>query len=104
MFRRVFLCLAINSRVMWSINRGGDCAAYDYMHTAGGPIAPCAYVPNYVFNVTIGENSDQAFSIDGSHLQSKGAIAYLKGKNNPPLDTDDFMKCQMADCSDLASV
>ena len=104
MFRYILVLLAVSAPAFLAVRRGDDCPPYDYMHAAGGPIAPCTYVPNLVFNVTIGENSEPAFSVDGSHLQSKGAIAYLKSKNNPPLDVEDFMKCQMADCSDLAQI
>jgi len=103
MFRYIFALLAVSAPTFLSLKRGdSDCPPYDYMHTNGGPIAPCVYTPKYVANITIGENSDTAFTIDGAHLESKGAMAYLKSKLE--LDTDQFMKCQMADCSDLGSI
>jgi hypothetical protein len=89
-----------------AVKRGStdtDCPPYDSMHVAGGPIAPCTYTPNIVFNMTIGENDDVAFGIDGSHLASKGAMAYLKERNTPQLSEEDFMKCDMNDCSDLGT-
>ncbi len=82
-----------------SVRRDTPCPAYDSMHVAGGTIPPCAYVPLNVFNQTIGEDETYAFGVDGSHLNSQGAVAYLKSLYS--LSPDQFVACTTPDCSEL---
>ena len=82
-----------------AVRRGNPCPAYDSMHTAGGTIPPCAYTPLNVYNQTIGEDETYAFGVDGAHLSSAGAVAYLKSKYS--LSPDHFVKCTSPDCSEL---
>jgi hypothetical protein len=82
-----------------SVRRDTPCPAYDSMHTAGGTIPPCAYVPQIVYNQTIGQDETYAFGVDGSHLNSQGAVAYLKSLYS--LSPDQFVACTTPDCSEL---
>ena len=82
-----------------AVRRDTPCPAYDSMHTAGGTIPPCAYVPVNVYNQTLGEDETYAFGVDGSHLNSQGSVAYLKSLYS--LSPDQFVACTTTDCSEL---
>lgn len=84
-----------------AVRRAAPCPSYDSMHTAGGTIPPCEYAPLIVYNHTIGDNEDFAFTVDGTHLASQGAVAYLKSKYG--LSPDQFVKCSSPDCSELGA-
>lgn len=77
--------------------KADDCV-YDYMHQVGGSIAPCEYKPNVVASVTIGDAAVSAFNIDGAHLESKGAMKYLKDLNG----NSNFIKCSSPECPELS--
>lgn len=81
-------------------NRAPDNCVYDQMHKAGGAIAACTYTPVIRASVTIGDTTP-AFDIDGAHLESRGAIKYLKEANKPGLSSTDFLKCTTPQCPEL---
>lgn len=96
---KMFIQLMTLFVVSNAVRRGDPCLPYDSMHTAGGTIPPCAYQPLNVYNQTIGEDETYAFGVDGAHLSSVGAVAYLKSKYS--LTPDQFVKCSSPDCSEL---
>ncbi len=76
----------------------GDCGTYDYMHTSGGSTDPCPYTPNIVHTVTVGDGNTYAFGVDGAHLQSQGAMSYIKSINEPPLSPTEHLQCGPTGC------
>ena len=99
LYKTMIIVLFVLIAVVTAVRRDTPCPAYDYMHVAGGTIPPCAYAPLVVYNQTIGEDETYAFGVDGSHLNSQGALAYLKSLYS--LGTDQFVKCSTPDCTEL---
>ena len=91
----VFATIAVNG--VQHRRRVDDCV-YDSMHKVGGTIVPCDYTPNIVSSVTIGDSAVPAFDVDGAHLQSRGAMKYLKELGG----YTDFVKCSSPDCPELS--
>lgn len=87
------ICLVVLSE---AVKNRRDCV-YDAMHSLGGSIAPCAYVPNIVSSVTIGDANIPGFDIDGAHLQSVGAMKYL----HDLVGNSNFLKCTTPECPEL---
>jgi hypothetical protein len=84
------------------VSNASDPCVYDGFHNSGSMSGGCQYQQKNVINVAMGgwENPTTVFSVDGSHLNSRGAMQYLKARRNK--QPSEFVKCVTSECTELS--
>lgn len=76
-----------------------DECVYDPMHGENAMVGACEYKAIPVSTITVGDNAAPAFTIDGSHLRSRGSLKYIKQARR--LGETDFVACATSLCVEI---